>query len=366
MFDSQVAGSVSPAAYAPTSPAWSAIDADAAVAPPQNQLVAVASEAELQLVAVASSKLPGPRKRTSREHQLVAQKMVTGKLRKRMLRAEAGRAEAGGAQIEEQDARLDAQLRAAYPAQLSSVTTRALELAMSRSGLRDTACKVALTQMQLQANALLDVLEQVVEGKLRLRLFWEKYKWDETLERLSLSGGALDDEDWGDLLPNQMKSTWNVLVQKRWIGWVTVEGKVFEVPLVVPPVILAGSITAGCLWSAMFGEGKYAKSLQEVSEKNTCPNHEAPTALHGSTYRAHREHRAQGIDHRAQSNADMPIAQYICKQAGGTVCDDMFGKTDSGYQVQCKKIGWLVGLASFTKLPIARLVNQPDWTLQRK
>ena len=267
VFDSQVAGSVSPAAYAPTSPAWSAIDADAAVAPPQNQLVAVASEAELQLVAVASSKLPGPRKRTFREHQLVAQKMVTGKLRKRMLRAEAGRAEAGGAQIEEEDARLDAQLRAAYPAQLSSVTTRALELAVSRSGLRDTACKVALTQMQLQANALLDVLEQVVEGKLRLRLFWEKYKWDETLQRLSMSSRGFDDEDLGDLLPNQMKSTWNVLVQKRWIGWVTVEGKVFEVPLVVPPVILAGSITAGCLWSAMFGEGKYAKSLQEFSEQ---------------------------------------------------------------------------------------------------
>ena len=52
-------------------------------------------------------------------------------------------------------------------------------------------------------------------------------------------------------------------------------------------------------------------------KKKTCP-YSASRQYIEDIYR-YIEHRAQSTGHRAHSNADMPIAQCICKQAGGAV-----------------------------------------------
>jgi hypothetical protein len=97
--------------------------------------------------------------------------------------------------------------------------------------------------------------------------------------------------------------------------------------------IAAKSVTE-CLWATAVpvGAGGQGQGTSRRQKKIDTPRAKiknktdwslkkprAPTALRGSIYKGYIEHRAQSTEHRAQSNADadMPIAQYICKQAGG-------------------------------------------------
>ena len=273
--------------------------------PAELAVVAVPDRAELAVVPAVKPpkpRLPAPQKRSLEQHQLASANMHLAKLRKKVHRIESqsqgintdykvdiqtlilkrvsyykrrvehitdviskkARQQStpfreknesntkGAAAVAEEDERLGAELVAAYPEKIMSISNRAEKCGLNRWQTREKVCKVAHVKLAQQMAALLRVLERVMSGEWTIRLFWERYKWDETLQKICLGQQGLGELSDEGLLPEHGKSTWNVLVQRRWVGFTLSTGEVIEIPLVMPPTILAGSITAGYVHSFLF------------------------------------------------------------------------------------------------------------------
>ena len=117
----------------------------------------------------------------------------------------------GAAGVSEEDERLGTELVAAYPHQVVSISNRAEKCGLNRWQIREKVCKIAHVKMAQQMAALLRVLERVMSGEWKICLFWERYKWDETLQKICLGKGALGELSDEGLLPEHGKSTWSVL-----------------------------------------------------------------------------------------------------------------------------------------------------------
>jgi hypothetical protein len=96
-----------------------------------------------------------------------------------------------------------------------------------------------------------------------------------------------------------------------------------------PPPTPAAGAPPGPVAGANLSKARADKKKQTRRGQNPKTKHwalktpPAPTALRGSTYRGHIEHRAQSTEHRARRATQIcpvePISQYMCKQAGGAV-----------------------------------------------
>ena len=122
-----------------------------------------------------------------------------------------------------------------------SLTDLATRFKTSRNEVRASQASAALAYM-LEQEATLDAILAAAQVS-RPDLFWTKAKWDETLQTF-----CLDLHE--DLQRNQCRRKWPTMRCRMWVGW-TRDSKRERIELVLPPVVLIGRCTAGCIYDAL-------------------------------------------------------------------------------------------------------------------
>ena len=132
-----------------------------------------------------------------------------------------------------------------------SVSSLSNRYKMSRTSIRRWPMKFASAWSQAQNQMLRDAtssVQQAVRGGRPLMLVVDKRKWDEAKHVFAL-----------DIDHNATNMGWTILRQRLWIGWWlagVADGGRYEqhyVEVILPPVLLLGSHTSGCLAEGLTG-----------------------------------------------------------------------------------------------------------------
>jgi hypothetical protein len=134
----------------------------------------------------------------------------------------------------------------------ASVSALAKEMHKTRLQIREGVQSVALAWIKLQEQSLEDVL--VATHGQQVELFFEKIKWDETKQTVTM---AFPDS----LTRDASRASWNVMVQRRTLGWKIAGQNVTKFQIVVPPVILVGTINADTFYDSLFNQ-RFSRFLQ--------------------------------------------------------------------------------------------------------
>ena len=108
--------------------------------------------------------------------------------------------------------------------------------------------------MQRQQAELEKILQQMKDSKQEIVLFYDYLMFDETLQD---TGFDVNDANINDLIGEKsaLRSSWNVMVQIKKIGWEYADGSGGTFSLVIPACIMIGAITADAFWSSLFAVG---------------------------------------------------------------------------------------------------------------
>ncbi len=210
-------------------------------------------------LCVAACALPGPSlhlSRTPRDHKLLINRMNTCRLHYQdMDKLDKAQAETAAeaaitpcvdpqASLVGASDRLDMCFNT-----VTRITSIAREAGCARSHVR--ACMMSTALCLAMTYSM--VFDAIVASQHSLRLVWDKIKFDDAGQKMSFDMHA-------DLARDQRLSTWDIMVQFRWIGWILPCGKKWAMAIPMFPSVCVGHKSSGCVWDALFG-GTWAKKV---------------------------------------------------------------------------------------------------------
>ena len=118
-------------------------------------------------------------------------------------------------------------------ARSNCVSSIAREFHCSRTYVRESVNAVADCTSLCWDHVLKKCLEIIERDRIKVCIFYDKLKTDDSDQTLSLD--VLD-----FVSRDQRRAAWCINVQERWVGWTTEDGQHIEMGVPVPPTVVVG------------------------------------------------------------------------------------------------------------------------------